>query len=122
MIHTAPPFFSVLDFLGLNLYNLIRLYQLKELSMKNIVSISNARKDLPKMIREIQKNPEAVFKITVRNETIAEIRSARTMVQPGEAVQKLIHLRQKLSFPLRGKSKEPISQRVKDYLYAQGNR
>ncbi len=90
--------------------------------MKNVVSISNARKDLPKMIREIQKNPEAVFKITVRNETIAEIRSAKTMVQPGEAVQKLIHLRQKLSLPLTGKSKEPISQRVKDYLYAQGNR
>lgn len=90
--------------------------------MKNIVSISNARKELPKMIREIQKNPEAVFKITVRKETVAEIRSAKAMVKPGEAVQKLIRLRQKLSFPFRGKSKEPISQRVKHYLYTQGNR
>ena len=90
--------------------------------MKNIVSISNARKDLPRMIKEIQKNPEAVFKITVRNETIAEIRSARTMVQPGEAVRKLVHLRQKLSFPIKGKFKEPISKRVNDYLYSQGDR
>ena len=76
--------------------------------MKNIVSISNARKELPKMIKEIQKNPDTVFKITVHDETIAEIRSAKTMVQPGEAVQKLIHLRQKLSSPLQGKSKEPL--------------
>lgn len=90
--------------------------------MKNIVSISNARKELPKMLKEIQKNPDTVFKITVHDETIAEIRSAKTMVQPGEAVQKLIHLRQKLSSPLQGKSKEPISRRVKDYLYIQGNR
>jgi hypothetical protein len=89
--------------------------------MKNTVSISTARKDLPKMVREIQKNPEAVFKITVRNETIAEIRSAQTLVAPGEAVRKLIQLRGKLSHPLKGKTKEPISQRVKDYLYIQGN-
>jgi hypothetical protein len=56
--------------------------------MKNIVSISNARKDL----------------------------------QPGKAVRKLVHLRQKLSFPIKGKSKEQISKRVNDYLYSQGNR
>jgi len=88
--------------------------------MKNVVSISNARKDLPKMIREIQKNPETVFKITVRNETIAEIRSAKTMVQPGEAVRRLIRLRDKLSHLSKDQPKEPISQRVKDYLYVRG--
>ena len=85
--------------------------------MKNIVSISNARKDLPKLIREIEKHPEVVFEITVRNETVAEIRSAKTMMQPGEAVQKLLRLRKKLSSGSRGQSREPISQRVKDYLY-----
>lgn len=87
--------------------------------MENIVSISNARKDLPKMIREIQRNPEAVFKIRVRNETVAEIRSVKRMVQPGEAVRKLLHLRQKLSRTLGTKTREPISRRVKDYLYVQ---
>jgi hypothetical protein len=89
--------------------------------MKNIVSISNARKDLPKMIKEIQKNPETVFEITVRDEPVAEIRSAKAMVQPGEAVRKLIQLRGRLSHPVKGQSKEPISQRFKDYLYLQGN-
>lgn len=90
--------------------------------MKNIVSISNARKDLPRMIREIQKNPETMFKIAVRNETIAELRSAQTMIQPGETVRKLIRLRQGLSHSVRSKSKEPISKRVKDYLYPEVNR
>jgi len=94
-----------------------RLYQLEESEMKNIVSISNARKDLPKLIREIEKHPEVVFEITVRNETVAEIRSAKTIMQPGEAVQKLIRLRKKLSSGSRGQSRESISQRVKDYLY-----
>jgi len=90
--------------------------------MKNTVSISNARKDLPKLIREIEKHPEVVFEITVRNETVAEIRSAKTMMQPGEAVQKLIRLRKKLSSGSRDQSREPISQRVKDYLYSERSR
>ena len=90
--------------------------------MKNTVSISNARKDLPKIIKEIQKNPDTVFRITVRNEAVAEIRSAETLVAPGEAVRKLIHLRQKLSHSLSGKTREPISRRVKEYLYVRGNR
>jgi len=89
--------------------------------MKNIVSISDARKDLPKIIREIEKHPEAIFMITVRNETVAEIRSARTMVEPGEAVQKLLRLRKKLSSGVKEQLKEPISQRVKAYLYSKGN-
>ena len=90
--------------------------------MKNIVSISNARKELPRMIREIQKNPETMFKIAVRNETIAELRSAQTMIQPGEAVRKLIRLRQRLSHSIRSETKEPISKRFKDYLYPEVNR
>jgi hypothetical protein len=58
--------------------------------MKNTVSVSKARKDLPKIIREIQKNPGAVFKITIRNEAMAEIRSAKLQLMPGEAVRKSI--------------------------------
>jgi hypothetical protein len=33
--------------------------------MKEVLSISNARKELPRLIREIQKNPQAVFQISV---------------------------------------------------------
>jgi len=85
--------------------------------MKNTISISNARKDLPKMIREIQKKPETVFTITVRNETIAEVRSAKAMVPPGEAVRKLIHLRKKLSSPANQKTRISVSKSIKNHLY-----
>lgn len=90
--------------------------------MKNTVSISNARKDLPRMIKQIQKHPDTVFKIAVRHETIAELRSAQTMIQPGEAVRKLIRLRRKLSGSIEGKADEPISTRIKDYLYPKVSR
>ena len=76
--------------------------------MKNILSISNARKELPRLVREIQKNPQTVFQISVRNETIAEIRSAKPMVAPGEAVRKLLDLRKSLSAGQKGKSGKPF--------------
>ena len=89
--------------------------------MKNIISISEARKELPKIIREIQKKPGTVFTITVRNEKVAEVRSANTMVPPGEAVRKLANLRKKLFHPVRKRDREPVSRRVKDYLYLEEN-
>jgi antitoxin (DNA-binding transcriptional repressor) of toxin-antitoxin stability system len=98
------------------------MYQFKEQAMENVVSISNARRDLPKIIREVQKNPEVIYKITVRNETIAEIRSAKVMVKPGEAVRRLIRLRGKLSYLSKDRPKEPISKKIKDYLYVQEDR
>ena len=69
------------------------------------------------MIKEIQRNPSTVYRISVRNETVAELRSAKPMVAPGEAVRKLIQLREELSFPVGSKGKEPISKKVKSYLY-----
>ncbi len=86
--------------------------------MKNVISISDARKDLPRMIREIQRHPETVFKIAVRSETIAELRAARPIVPPGEAVRKLLQLRQDLSSTVRGRRKVAISKNVKEFLYA----
>jgi hypothetical protein len=58
--------------------------------------------------------------ITVRNETIAEVRSANMMVPAGEAVRKLANLRKKLFRPVRERDQEPVSKRVKDYLYPEG--
>ncbi len=88
--------------------------------MKTIISISEARKELPRIIREIQKKPATVFTITVRNEKVAEVRSANMMVPAGEAVRKLANLRKKLFHPVRERDQEPVSKRVKDYLYPEG--
>lgn len=89
--------------------------------MKNVISISDARKDLPRMIREIQRNPATVFRIAVRSETVAELRAAKPMIAPGEAVRKLIQLRKDLS-AARGKRKESISSNVKEFLYTTGKK
>jgi hypothetical protein len=88
--------------------------------MKNVVSISNARKDLPKMIREIQRNPGTVFRIAVRSETVAELRAAKPMAPPGAAVRKLVQLRQGLFSAVKGKRKVAISKNVKVFLYTRG--
>jgi len=89
--------------------------------VKSVISISEARKELPRMIREIQRKPGTVFKITVRNETIAEVRSANRMVSAGEAVRKLANLRKKLFHSAKEGDQEPVSKRVKDYLYPERN-
>ncbi len=89
--------------------------------VKNIISISEARKELSRIIREIQKKPGTVFTITVRNEKVAEVRSANMMVPAGEAVRKLANLRKKLFHPVKKRDQEPVSKRVKDYLYPEGN-
>ncbi len=89
--------------------------------VKNIISISEARKELSRIIREIQKRPGTVFTITVRNEKVAEVRSANAMVPAGEAVRKLANLRKKLFHPVRRRDQEPVSKRVKDYLYREGD-
>ena len=39
---------------------------------------------------DLQKNLESVLTITIRNEAVAEIRSAKPQLMPGEAVRKLI--------------------------------
>ncbi len=84
--------------------------------MKNVVSISDARKDLLKMVREIQRNPGTVFRIAVRSEMVAELRAAKPMAPPGESIRKLIQLRQELSSAARGKKKVNISKDTKALL------
>ncbi|OGP93485.1 MAG: hypothetical protein A2156_11335 [Deltaproteobacteria bacterium RBG_16_48_10] len=59
-----------LDMLRRNLYNKITWSLLEDQSMERIVSFSKARRNISKIIREIRKNPESVFKITIRDKII----------------------------------------------------
>ena len=81
--------------------------------MKNVISITEARKKLPSIIRSFKASPDAVYQITVHDEVVAEIKKPST-VKPGEAAAKLLDLRKHL----RSKRKKyRISENVKDYLY-----
>lgn len=82
--------------------------------MKTVISISEARKNLPSIIKKLQKSPDAVYQVTVHNEIVAEIKTS-AKVRPGEAVKRLLALRKKAP---KGKSKKyPVSENTKDHLY-----
>ena len=68
--------------------------------MKTVISISEARKTLPSLIKSLKNSPETVYQITVHDEVVAEIKRP-PMVKPGEAAARLLELRKKM----RGKGK-----------------
>jgi antitoxin (DNA-binding transcriptional repressor) of toxin-antitoxin stability system len=97
---------------------LVRLGPLWEKTVTRL-SISEARRRLPELVRQIQEDPGSVVQITVRGETIAELRAApRTALpapEPGAAAKALLELARKL--PRRRGRRRNISGHVKEYLY-----
>jgi hypothetical protein len=86
--------------------------------VKNVISISDARKKLPSIIKALKASPDSVFQITVHDEVVAEIKRP-PMVKPGEAAARLLDLRKKHR---ARKKKYPISENIKDYLYVAEDR
>jgi hypothetical protein len=83
--------------------------------MKTIISISEARKQLPGIIKKLREFPDTVYQVTVRDEVVAEIKTF-SQVQPGEAAKKLLALRKRTA-PKGKVKKYPISENIKDHLY-----
>ena len=79
------------------------------------LSISEARKRLPELVRKVRKNGITKVEITVRDEVVAELRPATPQPEPGAAAEKLLTLMRKL--PKRRIAKTNVSGRVKEYLY-----
>jgi antitoxin (DNA-binding transcriptional repressor) of toxin-antitoxin stability system len=77
------------------------------------VSISEARKNLPKLVRQVKQDRGSVVQITVRDEVVAELRAA--LPEPGAAARALLELMQKL--PKHRGPRRNISGRVKNHLY-----
>ena len=78
-------------------------------------SISEARKRLPELVRQVRKDPGAAVQITVREEVFAELRAPLPEPEPGAAARKLLEVMKKLSEPR--KRKTDVSSKVKKYLY-----
>lgn len=79
------------------------------------LSISEARKRLPALVRRVQRDAGASVEITVHNEVVAELRAVQPEPEPGAAARRLLRLMKKL--PKRRGRKIPISSRVKTHLY-----
>jgi hypothetical protein len=83
--------------------------------MKTVLSITEARRRLPRIIKSLKDSPDAVYQITVHNEVVAEIRSP-AIIKPGEAASKLIELRKKMQRKRKG-YKISVSENIKKHLY-----
>lgn len=79
------------------------------------LSISEARRRLPALIRRVRRDAGARVEITVHNEVVAELRAVRPEPEPGMAAKTLLRLMKKLPKP-RGR-KRSISSHVKTHLY-----
>jgi antitoxin (DNA-binding transcriptional repressor) of toxin-antitoxin stability system len=85
------------------------------------LSISEARRRLPELVRQVRKDPGATVQITVRDEVVAELRAALPEPEPGAAARALLELARKLPRPRprRGRPSD-VSARAKEYLYGRG--
>jgi antitoxin (DNA-binding transcriptional repressor) of toxin-antitoxin stability system len=79
------------------------------------VTLSEARKRLPQLVRQVKQDRGSVVQITVRNEVVAELRAALPEPEPGAAARALLELANKL--PKHRGPRRNISSHVKEYLY-----
>jgi hypothetical protein len=88
--------------------------------MKTVISISEARKQLPGIIKKLRESPDMVYQVTVHDEVVAEIKPS-PRVKPGEAAKQLLALRKRTA--KKGKAKKyPISENIKAHLYVAEDR
>ena len=79
------------------------------------VSISEARRRLPELVRQIRKDPGTSVQITVHEEVVAELRAALPEPEPGAAARALLDMVRRLP-KHRGRTTD-VSSRVKHHLY-----
>ncbi len=79
------------------------------------VSITEARKRLPQLVRQVKQDRGSVVYITVRDEVVAELRATLPEPEPGAAARALLELARK--FPRHRGRRQNISGHVKEYLY-----
>jgi len=82
------------------------------------LSISEARKRLPALVRQVRKDTDTSVLITVHDEVVAELRAAQPEPKPGAAARKLMDVMKHL--PRHRGKKTSVSKNVKTHLY--GNR
>lgn len=83
------------------------------------ISISEARRRLPELVRQVREDAGIRVQITVHDEVVAELRAALPEPEPGAAAKKLLELMEKL--PKHRGRKTNISPRVKEHLYGPGS-
>jgi antitoxin (DNA-binding transcriptional repressor) of toxin-antitoxin stability system len=89
------------------------MYMLRE------ISLSDARKNLSALLREIEADPEAGYRILVRKRAVAELRSPAPARRKnaGAAMLKLAREMERLAPRAEGEAGRATAARYKEYLY-----
>lgn len=77
--------------------------------------VSEARRRLPELVRQVRADAGATVQITVHNEVVAELRAALPEPEPGAAAKALLALARR-ERRHRG-AKSDVSSNVKAHLY-----
>ena len=84
------------------------------------IPISQARQKLTRLVRQIQKNPELVFQLTVRGQVMAELGAASPEPEPGAAARALLQIAR--NQPMGPRPRTNISEHIKEYLHGRPKR
>jgi antitoxin (DNA-binding transcriptional repressor) of toxin-antitoxin stability system len=79
------------------------------------LSISEARKRLPELVRQVRRDAGTRVEIMVHDEVVAELRATQPDPEPGTAARKLLELMKKM--PKHRGRKTHISSHSKEHLY-----
>ena len=80
------------------------------------LSISIARRQLPALIRRVQRDAGVRVQITVHDEVVAELRAVQPEPEPGAVAAKLLEIMANI-FETPWEQRYFISSHVKDHLY-----
>jgi len=87
--------------------------------MERRIAMTEARRELNRLVGQLRKDPEFVFTLTLRGHPVAALRAVPQPAVPGLAAKQLVELISCLPKP-RGGSRTNISSKVKRYLYGNG--
>ncbi len=81
------------------------------------ISISEARRRLPELVRKVREDAGTSVQITVHGDLVAELRAIQPLPERGEAARRLLALRKELAQRGRKSRAHDVSSRVKEHLY-----
>lgn len=81
------------------------------------ISISETRRRLPELIRQVRKDAGTRIQITVHDDVVAELRAVQAEPEPGVAARRLLELRRRLARKGVAGRRSDVSNHVKEHLY-----
>lgn len=80
------------------------------------VPISEARTKLPHLIKQLQRNPNLTYEITVHREVVAQLKAPLQLPAGGEAAKRLLTIMEQV-LQSRLRTKVRVSENIKKHLY-----